>query len=77
MLSIATRSSTEAECIVRELVAFEPELSGGDGTWMVTIERDAELPEILSALETCLTTIGIASIRVRIDGRSYVLEPAA
>lgn len=75
MLKIAALSKDEAECIARELKPFQPELRRDAPAWTVAVDRDANLPEILSALETCLAENGIGSARVTVDDRTYVMEP--
>jgi hypothetical protein len=76
MLTIAARSKSDAQCIARELGAFDPELDSSIRRWAVTIADDSNLVEILTALETCLGNHGINAVSVNVDGRSYVMEPA-
>jgi hypothetical protein len=61
---------------MRELAAFSPKRS----QLAIGIELDerAEAPLLacLSALETCLLANDVPSVRVELDGKPYLLEPA-
>lgn len=68
------RTEAEASCLMRELRVYSPKRSRRT----LLIELPAERPEsqllgLLSAIETCLLAHDIASVRVELDGRPYLL----
>jgi hypothetical protein len=74
---IKAGSRADAACIARELRAFNPELACTRGAWTVDVHDSLKVAEVLSALETCLGDNGIRAVTVTVDGRTYVMEPAA
>jgi hypothetical protein len=75
---IETGSEADAECVAEALGAFGCDVAEASGTWKVTVSRpDLPLAPVLSALEQCLGDNGIASVKVSLDGRTYVMEAVA
>ena len=76
MLQIQVRSDRDAECLMRELAAFGPKRR----RLVIRIElgerEEAVLLACLSALETCLLANDIPSVRIELDDKPYILEPA-
>jgi hypothetical protein len=75
-LVITAGSAADAECIARELAAFNPELAQTERTWRVSVEDTVRVVEVLGALESCLADNGISSVIVSVGGNTYVMEPA-
>jgi hypothetical protein len=76
-LRIHTSRQVEAECVCDALREYETEVEQEGGLWMVIISEPPAGPEftlVLSALKTCLDENEIASVKVTIDGQSYVME---
>jgi hypothetical protein len=72
---IRARSTEDAECLMRELAGYSPRRAGH--SIVIELERDSEIDllALLSAVETCLSANGIASVQVELDDRVYILEP--
>ena len=75
---IEVGSKYEAECIARELEDHGSDVQRRDGRWVVAaaLPQLLELPALLAALDKYLRDNAISSVRVVIDDRSYVMEPA-
>jgi hypothetical protein len=74
LLHIHARTDAEAACLMRELLVYSPSRSRRT----LLIELSADQPErqllgLLSAIETCLIANDIATVRVELDGRPYLL----
>lgn len=68
----------DAECVARALAehasTFEAQLKG----WNVHVDiRSRSLGDVLSALHECMVENEIPLVRLKIDDRTYVMEPAA
>ena len=75
-LQIRARTNAEAYCLMRELAAYSPTRSSG--AILVELEErpEADLLGVLAAVETCLGANEIRSVRIQLDGRSYMLAPS-
>lgn len=74
LLHIYARTDAEAACLMRELLVYSPSRSRRT----LLIELSVDQPErqllgLLSAIETCLIANDIATVRVELDGRPYLL----
>jgi hypothetical protein len=77
LVHIRARNDEDVECLMRELSVYSPKRSRR----VVLIELDDQshiaLLGLLSAVETCLSTNAIPSVRVVIEGKPYMMEPTA
>jgi hypothetical protein len=73
LLQIRARTDADADCLMRELVPYAPTRSGRAILLEVAERSEADLWGVLAAVETCLTASEIRSVRVELDGRSYML----
>ena len=73
MRLLQIRARTDADCLMRELAAYSPMRSRG--VILVELEErsEADVLGVLAALETCLSANEIRSVRIQLDGRSYML----
>ena len=74
LLHIHARTDAEAARLMRELLVYSPSRSRRT----LLIELSVDQPErqllgLLSAIETCLIANDIATVRVELDGRPYLL----
>jgi hypothetical protein len=70
------RARTDANCLMRELAAYSATRSRG--VILVELEErsEADVLGVLAAVETCLSANEIRSVRIQLDGRSYMLAPS-
>jgi hypothetical protein len=75
-LQIRARTDADADCLMRELAAYSPTRSRG--VILVELEErsEANVLGVLAAVETCLSANEIRSLRIQLDGRSYMLAPS-
>ena len=75
LIEIRAPKDEDAECLVRELAAYDPkrrrravvvELEGGS---------QSDLLALLTAIETCVAANGIRSVGIELDGQTYTLAP--
>ena len=76
-LEIRTRTSEDADCLVRELAVYSPvRLSR-----LIVVELEersqTDLLALLAAVETCLTANDIRTVRIELDGRTYTMASSA
>jgi hypothetical protein len=72
-LEIRTRTSEDADCLVRELAVYSPvRLSR-----LIVVELEersqTDLLTLLAAVETCLTANDIRTVRIELDGHTYTM----
>jgi hypothetical protein len=75
-LQIRARIDADADCLMRELAAYSPTRSRK--AVLIELEERSEIDVlgILAAVETCLSANEIRSVRIQLDGRSYMLAPS-
>jgi hypothetical protein len=61
---------------MRDLAAYAPARSGRTITIELKDGAETAVLGLLAAVETCLTANEIRSVRVELDGRSYMLAPS-
>ena len=67
----------EAECVARMLSEHASTLDARMVGWDVQVDiRSRSLGDVLSALHECMVENAIPVVRVKIDNRTYVMEPA-
>lgn len=76
-LEIRTRTSEDADRLVRELAVYSPvRLSR-----LIVVELEersqTDLLALLAAVETCLTANDIRTVRIELDGRTYTMASSA
>jgi hypothetical protein len=76
LLQIRVRTDQDAECLMRELAVFGPKRRRLAISIGLEEREETVLLACLSALETCLLANEIPSVRVELDGKPYLLEPA-
>jgi hypothetical protein len=77
MQQIQIRGATDedAACLMRELAAYAPKRVRRSIVVEIEQRSNADLMALLSATETCVTTNGIRSVRIELDGQRYALAP--
>ena len=74
-LEIRTRTSEHADCLVRELAVYSPVRLHR----LIVVELEetsqTDLLALLTAVERCLSANEIRSVRVKLDGKRYMLAP--
>lgn len=75
LLQIRARSIEDAECLMRELAVYSPKRSRRTILFEVEERSETDLLSVFTALETCLSANDIRSVRVELDGHSYMLAP--
>ena len=75
-LQIRARTNADADCLMRELAAYSP--TRPRGAILVELDERSETDVLgaLAAVETCLSANEIRSVRIELDGRSYMLAPS-
>jgi hypothetical protein len=59
-----------------ELAAYTPTRAGAGIQIEIEERSEADVLGVLAAVETCLSANEIRSVRLELDGRSYMLAPA-
>jgi hypothetical protein len=75
LVQIRARTDEDADCLRRELASYSP--TRKRRSILVELEERSETDVLafLSAVETCLNANDIPSVRVELDGRTYMLDP--
>ena len=76
LLQIEARNTSEAQCLKRALSSYAQRRQRRRSLW-ITLPEDQSgknLADLLGAIETCLTANEIPTVRVNLDGKSYLLE---
>ena len=76
MRLLQIRARTDADCLMRELAAYSPTRSRGAILVELEERSEADVLGVLAAVETCLSANEIRSVRIQLDGRSYMLAPS-
>ena len=74
-LKIQARTKPEADCLARELASYLPKQS--EKTLWIDLSPDdpgSYLGDLPSAIETCLASNDIPTVKVKLDGNAYLLE---
>ncbi len=75
-LQIRARTDEDGDCLMRELAQSSPTRSRSGIQIELEERSEADVLGVLAAVETCLSANEIRSVRVELDGRSYMLTPA-
>jgi hypothetical protein len=62
---------------MRELAAYSPTRSGRAVTVEVEERSETAVLGLLAAVETCVTANEIRSVRIELEGRSYMLAASS
>jgi hypothetical protein len=66
----------DADCVVRALAAYSAAADATITGWDVHVDiRSRSLGDVLSALHQCVLENDIKLVRIKIDDRTYVMEP--
>jgi hypothetical protein len=76
LLQIRARTDEDAECLMRELAAYSPTRSRRAIQVELEERSETDVLAVLTAVETCLSANEIRSVRVELDGNSYMLAPS-
>ncbi|MDP9222499.1 MAG: hypothetical protein M3P18_01320 [Actinomycetota bacterium] len=76
VLQIRSRTDADADCLMQELAAYSPTRSRAAILVELEERSEADLLGVLAAVETCLSANEIRSVRIQLDGRSYMLAPS-
>jgi hypothetical protein len=76
LLKIRTRKEAELDCLMRELAPYSPIQLHRAIIIDLQDRPDADVLDILTTLETCVTAHNIPSARVELDGLRHRLAPA-
>jgi hypothetical protein len=77
LVHVRARNDEDVDCLMRELSVYSPKRSRRAVLIEVEGESQTALLALLSAVETCLSANDIPSVRVEIEGKSYMMAPAA
>lgn len=75
LLQVRARTDEDVECLMRELARYSPTRSRRGILVELEERSESDLLGLLAAVETCLIANEIRSVRVELDGRSYMLAP--
>ena len=76
-LLIHLHSQRDVDCVVRALAAHSSAVDATVEGWDVHVDiRSRSLGDVLSALHECLVENEITLVRIKIDDRTYLMEPA-
>jgi hypothetical protein len=75
LLQVRARTDEDVECLLRELAQYSPTRSRRGILVELEERSESDLLGLLAAVETCLIANEIRSVRVELDGRSYMLAP--
>src|ERR1044072_5373012 len=76
-LVIHLRTEGDADCVARALASYPSAIRATVTTWDVHVDiRSRSLGDVLSALHDCISENEIKLVRISIDERSYLMEPA-
>ena len=76
-LRIAATRRADATCIAAALAEYESRIETERGGWVVVVPAvvsNAVPTAVLDALQSCLHGSEVASVKVTVDGRTYVME---
>jgi hypothetical protein len=76
-LRIAATKRADATRIAAALADFESRIETEHGEWVVVVPAvvsNALTTAVLDALQSCVQESEVASVKVTIDGRTYVME---
>jgi hypothetical protein len=74
---VQLNSQEDAECVARALAAFSSAAEATISGWEVHVDiRSRSLGDVLSALHECVVENEIKLVRIKIDDRTYLMEPA-
>lgn len=62
---------------MRELAPYSPTRESAGIQIEIEERSEADVLGVLAAVETCLRANEIRSVRIELDGRSYMLAPAS
>jgi hypothetical protein len=67
----------DADCVARALAAYSSAVDAAVKGWDVHVDiRSRSLGDVLSALHQCVVENEIKLVRIKIDDRTYLMEPA-
>ncbi len=72
LVYIRAASVENSECLMRELAAYSPKHLRGSVLIELEEPSQRDLLALLSAIETCLVTNDIGSVRLQVDGDNYL-----
>ncbi len=76
LLQIRARTDADADCLMRELAAYSATRSRRAILVELEERSETDVLGVLAAVETCLSANEIRSVRIQLDGRSYMLAPS-
>ena len=75
-LVIHFRNQEDADCVARALASYPSAIEANATGWDVHLDiRSRSLGDVLSALHDCISENEIKFVRIKIDDRSYMMEP--
>jgi hypothetical protein len=75
LFQIRARTDEDVECLLRELASYAPKRARRSILIGLEERSEIDLLALLSAVDTCLRSNDIRSVRVELDGRAYMLTP--
>ena len=76
-LVVYLQRQEDADCVARALAEHSSTVEAQIEGWNVHVDiRSRSLGDVLSALHECMVENAIPLVRLKIDDRSYVMEPA-
>ncbi len=74
-LVIHLQRQEDAECVARALAQHRSTVDAQVRGWDVHVDIRSRLNDVLLALHECLVENDISVVHVRIDNRTYAMEP--
>jgi hypothetical protein len=75
LVQLRASKEEDAACLMRELAVYTPKRTRKSIVIEIDEGSTLDLLALLSAIETCVSTNEIRSVRVELDGETYTLAP--
>jgi len=73
---VQLQSQEDADCVARALAGYSSAIDATLRGWDVHVDiRSRSLGDVLSALHECVLENEIKAVRIKIDDRTYLMEP--
>lgn len=76
LVQIEAQTNEDVDRLLRELSAYSPRRSHRLLVIQLGADSHSELMPLLAAVETCLSANDIRSVRIEIDGNTYMMTPS-
>jgi hypothetical protein len=76
LVHIRAETDEDVDCLMRELSAYSPKRSSRVVLIDLQERPQTDLLALFTALEACLSSNDIRSVRIEVDGQTYMMEPS-